>query len=80
MEARAGGAIPRFVGFVYTLAKIGPAESFTGRRWNGVEWRLRFGGMWGRNCLDFWRTGETETVTWSVAGRPARAELESMRS
>ena len=27
----------RFVGFLYTLAKLVPVERFTGRRWNGAE-------------------------------------------
>jgi hypothetical protein len=37
MKARAGGAVHRFVGFLYTLAKLVPVERFTGRRWNGAE-------------------------------------------
>ena len=37
MEARAAGVVPRFVGFLYTLAKLVPVERFTERRWNGVE-------------------------------------------
>jgi hypothetical protein len=37
MEARAAGAVPRFVGFLYTLAKLVPVERFTGRRWIGAE-------------------------------------------
>jgi len=37
MKARAGGAVHRFVGFLYTLAKLVPVARFTGWRCNGAE-------------------------------------------
>jgi len=37
MKARAGGAVHRFVGFLYTLAKLVPVARFTGWHCNGAE-------------------------------------------
>jgi len=35
LEARAGGAVHRIVGFLYTLGRLLPVKRFTGWRWNG---------------------------------------------
>ena len=83
MEARAGGAVPRFVGFLYTLAKLVPVERFTGRHCNGAEClssanssvkgtrALRPRGLWRQAASDWSAFGEINSP--SAARKPVES-------